>query len=78
MACKPFPVGDRLVKQIRVAEVIPGTTRLVFDVLAPVDVVSSQLVNPDRLIVEIRPKDTPAVVTQNIRHSLTGARSAST
>ena len=69
-----IPVGDRLVKQIRVAEVIPGTTRLVFDVLAPVDVVSSQLVNPDRLIVEIRPKDTPAVVTQNIHHSLTGAQ----
>jgi len=69
-----IPVGDRLVKQIRVAEVVPGTTRIVFDVLAPVDVVSSQLVNPDRLIVEIRPKDTPPVLTQTMGHSLTGAQ----
>ena len=61
-------------KQIRVAEVVPGTTRIVFDVLAPVDVVSSQLVNPDRLIVEIRPKDTPPVLTQTMGHSLTGAQ----
>ena len=64
-----IPVGDKLVKQIRVAEVIPGTTRIVLDVLAPVDFVSSQLVNPDRLIIEIRPKDVPPLVAQNIRHS---------
>jgi N-acetylmuramoyl-L-alanine amidase len=69
-----IPVGDRLVKQIRVAEVIPGTTRIVLDVLAPVDVVSSQLVNPDRLMIEIRPKDTPPLITRDIRHSLTGAQ----
>jgi N-acetylmuramoyl-L-alanine amidase len=69
-----IPVGDKLVKQIRLAEVVPGTTRVVLDVLAPVDVVSSQLVNPDRLMIEIRPKDTPPVITQSIRHSLTGAQ----
>ncbi len=69
-----IPVGDRFVKQIRIAEVIPGTTRIVFDVLAAVDVASSQLVNPDRLIVEIRPKDTPPVLTQTMGHSLTGAQ----
>ena len=33
-----IPVGDKLVKQIRLAEVVPGTTRVVLDVLAPVDV----------------------------------------
>ena len=67
-------VGDKLVKQIRVAEVIPGTTRIVLDVLAPVDVVSSQLVNPDRLMIEIRPKDNAPLITRDIRHSLTGAQ----
>jgi N-acetylmuramoyl-L-alanine amidase len=67
-------VGDRLLKQIRVAEAVPGTTRVVLDVTAPVDIVSSQLVNPDRLIIEIRPKDTPPAITQNLRHSLTGAQ----
>ncbi len=69
-----IPVGDHLLKQIRVAEVVPGTTRIVLDVLSSVDIVSSQLVNPDRLIIEIRPKDTPPVITQNLGHSLTGAQ----
>lgn len=69
-----IPIGDKLVKQIRVAEVNPGTTRVVLDVLASVDIVSSQLVNPDRLIIEIRPKDTPPVITQNLGHSVTGAQ----
>jgi N-acetylmuramoyl-L-alanine amidase len=67
-------VGDRRLKQIRVAEVVPGTTRLVLDLLGPVDVVSSQLVNPDRLMIEIRPKDSGPLVTQNIPPSLTGAQ----
>lgn len=49
-------VGDRLVKQIRVAELSPGKTRVVFDLLGPVDYTSSQLVNPDRLMIEVRPK----------------------
>jgi N-acetylmuramoyl-L-alanine amidase len=49
-------VKDRLVKEIRVAEVTPGKTRIVFDLEGPVDVVSSQLVNPDRLMIEIRPR----------------------
>ncbi len=49
-------IKDRLVKQIRVAEVSPGKTRVVFDLECPVEVVSSQLVNPDRLMIELRPK----------------------
>ncbi len=69
-----IPVGDRLLKQIRVAEVVPGTTRVVLDLLAPVDIVASQLVNPDRFIIEIRPKDVPPILTQNLHHSLTGAQ----
>ncbi len=49
-------VADRLVRQIRVAELAPGTTRIVFDLDQSVEVTSSQLVNPDRLIVELRPR----------------------
>ena len=51
-------VNDQRLRQIRVAEVSPGRTRIVFDLTGPVDAVSSQLVNPDRLIIEIRPKST--------------------
>lgn len=53
-----IPVGDRRIKQIRLAEVKPGNTRIVFDLECPVEVNSSQLVNPDRLMIEIRPKGT--------------------
>jgi N-acetylmuramoyl-L-alanine amidase len=49
-------VNDARVKQIRTAQVSAGTTRIVLDLETPVDVVSSQLVNPERLILEIRPK----------------------
>jgi len=69
-----IPVGDKLLKQIRVAEVVPGTTRVVLDVLAPVEILSSQLVNPDRLIIEIRPKAPGPISAKNIAHSVTGAQ----
>ena len=49
------PVGDKLIKQIRVAETQPGTTRVVFDLDGNVEFTASQLSNPDRLIVEFRP-----------------------
>src|SRR3954471_24702404 len=51
-------VRDRQVKQIRIAEVSPRRTRIVFDLIGPVEVNSSQLVNPDRLIIEFRPRST--------------------
>ena len=38
-----FRVGDRLIRQIRVAETEPGVTRIVFDLEVPVDFSSSQL-----------------------------------
>src|SRR5216683_1129292 len=50
-----IPVGDALVKQIRVAETQPSITRIVLDLDAPADVTASQLSNPDRLMIEIRP-----------------------
>ncbi len=66
-------VGDHRVKEIRVAEVSPGKTRIVFDLEGPVEVASSQLVNPDRLMVEIRPKGAglPAL---SITHSVTASQ----
>lgn len=59
-------VGDQRVQQIRIAEASPGKTRLVLDLEGPAEVISSQLVNPDRLIIEIRPKDTspPALMAK--------------
>lgn len=66
-------VGDRLLKQIRIAEVSPGKTRIVLDLEAPVEVISSQLVNPDRLMIEIRPKGT-SLPALSVAHSVTGSQ----
>ncbi len=66
-------VGDHLLRQIRIAEVSPGKTRIVFDLVAPVDVVSSQLVNPDRLMIELRPKN-PGIQSLSLAHSVTGSQ----
>src|SRR6185312_3008286 len=51
-----FRVGDRLIKQIRVAETEPGVSRVVFDLEVPAEFTSSQLINPDRLMIEVHPK----------------------
>jgi len=56
MAQKNIAVGDRLLKQIRIAETQPGTTRIVFDLEQDAEFTASQLSNPERLIVELRPK----------------------
>lgn len=47
-------VGDRFVRQIRVAETQRGVTRIVFDLESSVEFFTSQLANPDRLIIELR------------------------
>src|SRR5579859_4325419 len=49
------PVGDKLLKRIRVAETQPGMTRVVLDLESAVDFKAEQLTNPDRLMIEIRP-----------------------
>jgi N-acetylmuramoyl-L-alanine amidase len=52
-----IPVGDGLLKQIRVAETQPGVTRVVLDLEAhnpPLAYTASQLSGPDRLMVELR------------------------
>ena len=50
-----IPVNDAYVRQIRVAETVPGTTRIVLDVKSNVQAHVSQLANPDRLMIEVRP-----------------------
>ena len=48
-------IGDKLVKRIRVAETQPDVTRVVLDLEVAVDFTVSQLANPDRVIIELRP-----------------------
>ena len=48
-------VNDKLLKRIRIAENVPGVTRVVLDLETNVEFTASQLSNPDRLIVELRP-----------------------
>jgi N-acetylmuramoyl-L-alanine amidase len=50
-----IPVGNRVLKQIRVAETKPGVTRVVLDLESPVQYTASQLVNPHRLMIELHP-----------------------
>jgi N-acetylmuramoyl-L-alanine amidase len=63
-------VADRLVKKVRVAETQTGVTRVVLDLQSSADYSATQLSNPDRLVVELRPKGGPVppprlpVVTQ--------------
>jgi N-acetylmuramoyl-L-alanine amidase len=47
-------LDDKLVKRIRAAETAPGITRVVLELTGDVEVVTSQLANPNRLIVELR------------------------
>ena len=54
-------IGDKLVQRVRVAETIPGTTRIVLDLAGPVEVTTSQLSNPNRLIVELRAGNGPPI-----------------
>src|SRR5262249_28105310 len=51
-----IPVGDALLKQIRVAETQKGVTRVVLDLTQPAAMTASQLSSPARLMVELRRK----------------------
>ncbi|MBZ5605316.1 MAG: N-acetylmuramoyl-L-alanine amidase [Acidobacteriia bacterium] len=65
-----IPVGDAILKQIRVAETQPGITRVVLDLEQGAEFTASQLSSPDRLMVELRVKERPAPPTT----SVTGAK----
>jgi N-acetylmuramoyl-L-alanine amidase len=56
---RTIPVGDALVDQIRVAETQPEVTRVVLDLAQTTSVTTSQLSNPNRLMIELRSKDRP-------------------
>jgi N-acetylmuramoyl-L-alanine amidase len=58
------PVGDKLLKRIRVAETQPGMTRVVLDLEPDVSYTASQLSNPDRLMIELRPAELKPVSRQ--------------
>jgi len=47
-------LDDKLVKRIRAAETAPGVTRIVLDLGGEVEATTSQLANPNRLMVEVR------------------------
>ncbi len=57
-----IPVGDALLKQIRVAQTQISVTRVVLDLEPDVEYQTSQLSNPARLIVELRRRGAPAAV----------------
>jgi len=46
---------DKLVKKVRVAETNPGITRVVLELTEGVEISTSQLSNPNRLMIEVRP-----------------------
>ncbi|HEY3836953.1 MAG TPA: N-acetylmuramoyl-L-alanine amidase [Bryobacteraceae bacterium] len=47
-------VNDKFLKQIRIAETLPGRTRVVLDLNLGCDFTVSKLENPDRLMIELR------------------------
>jgi N-acetylmuramoyl-L-alanine amidase len=47
-------VNEKLLKRVRVAETIPGVTRVVLELGEGVEAVQSQLTNPYRLMIELR------------------------
>jgi len=55
--------NDKLVTGVRVAETTPGVTRIVLDLAGPVEATTSQLTNPDRLIVELHAGTPPTIPT---------------
>lgn len=58
-------VSDKILQRIRVAETQPGVTRVVLDLSSSVDIATSQLTNPNRLMIEMRVAApvTPPIVT---------------
>jgi N-acetylmuramoyl-L-alanine amidase len=63
-------LDDKLVKRIRAAETRPGITRVVLELNADVDATTSQLANPNRLIIEVRAAAPAAAVPPEITSAL--------
>jgi len=60
---------DKLVKKVRVAETNPGITRVVLELAEGVDISTSQLSNPHRLMIEVRP-GAPVLPTPTVTAAL--------
>jgi len=56
-------IDDRYVKSIRVREYSAGVTRIVLDLTGQVETTASQLINPFRLIIELRPAAATAIAS---------------
>lgn len=54
---RSIPVDDALVNRLRVAETQPGVTRIVIDLKQAVELTTSQLSSPNRLMVEVKRSD---------------------
>lgn len=52
--------ANEKINRIRIAETTPGTTRVVLDLLEPVEVSTEKLEVPFRLLIELRPMSTAA------------------
>ena len=59
-------LSDKRVQRVRVAKTTPGTTRIVLDLGASVEVSVSQLSNPSRLMIELRSGAGPAIPTETL------------
>jgi N-acetylmuramoyl-L-alanine amidase len=59
-----LPVGDKLVKQIRVANQTVSSTRLVVDLEADALYTVAELKSPNRLIIEVYPAGAPPAPTE--------------
>src|SRR5215813_7934420 len=56
--------GDKFVQRVRVAETNPGVTRVVLELGPDVEISTSKLSNPNRLMIELRPGKGPIVPTE--------------
>lgn len=50
-----YNIADSLVDRVRIAETVPGTTRVVFDLHQPVTYTVTTLEGPDRMVIELKP-----------------------
>jgi len=59
-------LGDKRLLRVRAAETTPGVTRVVLDLAAALDVSTSQLSSPNRLMIELRPAKGIVIPTETI------------
>jgi len=70
-----IPVGDDLIKRIRVSQNRRTVARVVLDLETEVEVSASQLVNPNRLIIEVRRKGRKRSLEEKLTLASPGAPS---